>query len=280
MDESFVELETHIAFPGTQLNPEVIPIIARLSSKLEKLEVKFSNVKKETQLEKVEQVFLSLNSLKSLTSLHIDHLDDYHSSALKFIGRACPLLTSLKVHFDLKDCRLRISHILAIIVGELVDQLVPPSDWNKSEESEDDDSMYEDEEEEQNQDEPIWMAAKSFQRIWLPTQYLTPICYTLRHLGLMRNACWSEYGKPKYDAMAAFALRHLPQLEQLDGMQTSSAIRILCGYKGVELEGVTKDSEKACEDAAGRMDASYRMDLKERPKLPFRHPMAAEPGTF
>ena len=80
--------------------------------------------------------------------------------------------------------------------------------------------------------------------------------------------------------MAAFALRHLPQLKKLDGMQTSPATKILCGFKGVELEGVTKALEKACEEAAGRMGVSYRMNLKEGPKLPFRHPMAAEPGTF
>jgi len=165
LDESFKELDTHIAFPGTEPNPEVIPTIARRSSQLEKLEIKFSNMKKETNVEKVEQVFLSLNNLKNLTSLHIDHLNDCHTSVLKFIGRACPLLTTLKVHFELKHRRLRMRHILAIVVGELVDKLIPPSDGNQSEESEDE-SMYEDEE--QNPDEPIWMAAKSFQRIWVP----------------------------------------------------------------------------------------------------------------
>jgi len=156
LDSSFEELKTHVAFPGEDPNFKLIPVIAKRSELLTKLELDFTSLRKQTAVEKVIPLITSLSCLQNLTSLNLFDLDESYKSVLKFIGNSCPRLSHLRIGgfggfpFMPKD-------ILSVIFGELADKM-----FQESSESQ--------------------LSMKQLQ-VYSP-EALTPMCSTLTYLQL------------------------------------------------------------------------------------------------
>ncbi len=204
LDSTFQELETHASFPDAEPDFKLVSTIVKQSSLLQKLKIDFSLMKEGIEVEKVEPLITSLSPLHCLTSLNLFKLDGSHRSVLKFIGNSCPLLTHLSIsgfHVSPKD-------ILAIILGEFVDDLFPESSATNV----------------------VWAENQCLDYLLAPPELLVPFCFTLRHLKL-GDAGWDMKSDECWSA-ASFALRHFPLLEKLDGYSTSFAIDILRGNWG------------------------------------------------
>jgi len=258
LDSSILELETHISFPDSKPNPKLIQTIANQSPLLEKLTIDFREMgtgrePAEKMLEKlIKPIIYSLNSIKHLTCLRLYNLGQSYRSVLSLIGKSCPLLSHLSVsgfHPGKRD-------IFAIIMGDVVDNLRPALSF-------DDPFSI------KKNKQPTCLEDDFLQGLKVPTEFLTPLCFTLKDLQLSnsnRKKKESRYVSSRlgYDrfefssSLVAFALRHFPRLEKMDeNVPTSEAIRLLYN---VELVTKTKDSnlttrqeefEDACQKAAG-----------------------------
>lgn len=188
LTNTFQELETPAAFPDSEPNLKLISTIAERSSELQKLKIDFSSMMQSTQLEKLNPLISDLSSLKHLTSLNLHQLHDSHRSILKLIGHACPLL----IHLSISGLGDYVDHtdILCLILGRNADIL-----FRKLIES------------------PI--DGDQLEFLLAPPEFLTPFCFTLRHLDLPEFGIMSS---------ATFALRHLPKLEKMDGRCTSYGV--------------------------------------------------------
>ncbi len=203
LDSTFKELETHATFPGSEPNSKLIPTIVKHSSLLQKLKIDFTLIKKGLGARIVTPLITSLSPLHHLTSLELYQLDKAHRSVLKFIGNSCPLLSHLSIsgfHVSPKD-------ILSIILGEFSEPLFTERGAKK-----------------------VWAKLDSLEILQAPPEVMTPICFTLRHLKFgesdwdkKSDSCWSA---------VAFALRHLPFLEKMDGHSTSFGVEFLHGNWG------------------------------------------------
>ena len=262
LDESFEELETHVVFRGAEANALLIPTIAKRSPYLKKIKLNFkfdpsqSNndiMRTVTNPKKLRLLFQlaltqsrpslvpllqSLDSLHHLTSLTLYHLAGHaaENSALTLIGKSCPSLT----HLRLAKCNPTSKHdIIAIVLGELATHLIGPQ--------------------ERYQEQPYWHFKQvdwaedaALGHLRVPPEFLTPLCFTLRHLEIIEYLNHHYY--PAIDpAIAAFVLRHMPRLEKLESCSgTEKAIRIL--HKETEEAkessgSVQLDFEQACREA-------------------------------
>jgi len=188
MDESFIELETHIAFPDTEPNLKLIPTIAVQSPLLEKLKLNFKLMNRGTEMEILKPVILSLVYLEHLTHLSLQDVSDFHKSSLCYLGASCPSLT----HLSITGLKVTNGMVRDIILGEQCCSVTIPE--------------------------------KAFGRLIVPSECLPPFCFTLKELQLGEKGCFIEL----CDSVAAFALRHLPALQKMDeSVPVCGAIKIL-----------------------------------------------------
>jgi len=237
LDESFEELETHVVFRGAEANALLISTIAKRSPYLKKLKLnfKFDCTQCSPQLVPMIQSLDSLHHLTSLTLYHLaGHFDD--NPVLTFIGKSCPSLTHLRLA---KSNPTSKHDILAIILGELVDFLIGPHQVF-------DVQPY------RRFKKVNWAEDSALGRLRVPSKYLTPLCYTLRHLELIE--CINHHYYPVIDpTIATFILRHMPLLEKLEGCSgTKRAIQLLHKESEEDKESpgtIQVDFEQACRDA-------------------------------
>jgi len=227
LDDSFQQLKTHIAFPGTEPDSKLILAISKHSPLLKKLELDFKWMKSDgiDIMDKLKPSILSLDSLEHLAHLELNALSSIiGASVLSLIGKACPSLSRLVV----SGYRFKKRDVLAIVLGEMVEEVMPVS---------------------QHQ-EPEWLRDDSPKLLVVPPAHRTPLCSTLTELIFM----WEKPDDADYDEevfsppIAAFALRHFPLLEKMNApVPTSMAIKILNDAKQFKFQ--TK-FEKKCEEAA------------------------------
>jgi len=214
LDQDFMELKTHIAFPDSEPNPKLIPIIAERSPLLKKLTINFKLAKllshqESTVVDTLLSGIRSLSSLQHLTSLTLTGLEEKpteRTTILSLLGKSCPLLSFL----SFSGLGVTDKDLLAIILGEAVFDLFPDTS-----------SL-----------QPVWCTDNAvLARLVVPKECLTSMCFTLQTLKLN----WGQYpslaDKSKINisgSATAFALRHLPVLLKLDKMfPTCMAINIL-----------------------------------------------------
>ena len=215
LDDSILELETHIAYPyaDSGIDSNLIPTIINRSPLLKKLTINFRYVHRiriREWEEKIEHSVESLISLQHLTSLTLFHLNAdvyFRSSLLSRLGKSCPLLSHLSVIND-GNAGLNVKDLLAIILGEFVDELPL---------------------------KPDSLLKHRLAVLQIPPECLTPLCFTLQHLELKDEL--KSNGSNRMDHVhdefvayyLAFTLRHLPSLQKFVGFPTSfiPAIHIL-----------------------------------------------------
>jgi len=191
----------------------VIPTIANHSSQLKELKIDFSLMKREALTEKVNLVISSLISLEQLSTLHLSQINESLKAVLKFVGNACPLLT----HFIISGFRTSPTDFLAIILGEYADKLFAKTDYF----------------------DLFWKERGGLSRMRAPPEILTAFCFTLRRLQLGNSDDWNKQSGDCRRVMA-FALRHLPLLEKLDGFSTFIGVEHLnCSLETDEDKPVT-----------------------------------------
>lgn len=243
LDGSFHELTTHMAFPSSEPNSNLIATIANQSPQLKKLKLDFSLMKLQTEVSKLKSALLPLSSLHDLTNLFLYNLDKSHSSVLRLIGELCPSLT----HLSVSGFCVGKKDILSLVLGRLVDYLLPPTKslrpWSE------------------------WKEDRAFQHIVVPDKYLSSLCFTLQNLQLGVNgknmevsASYVNYGvnfavSVNFDEPSAvFLFRHFLSLQKIDGcVPTVGAIKILrTGESGIVKERsiIQAKFEKACQEAS------------------------------
>jgi len=231
LDESFKELETHAAFPGAKPDSRLISTIANGSSKLQKLKIDFSSTDKSPLwLYEDKSLFTSLSSLKNLTDLNLHELHENHRSVLTLIGNSCPLLT----HLSISGFRVTEKDVLALILGRFFYKYFLVLEHEEIEVKKWSESFF------------------FFELFQLPSEILTPFCFTLRHLQLSFG---SEVYTDKFYSIAAFILRHLPLLEKMDGHHTSFGVVKMSTVSsneapGRELISLAEQFENACKKFA------------------------------
>ena len=126
-------------------------------------------------------------------------MQESHRSVLKLIGYACPLLT----HLSTSGFCVTAKDYLSLILGEFGD-----------------DELFH-----EFVDSKVWSEdSSSLEFLQVPSEILTPICFTLRALNLSFG---SEIFTDVFYSLAAFVLRHLPSLEKMDGHHTSFGVEKL-----------------------------------------------------
>jgi len=220
LDDSVQELETHVAFPGTEPNPKLIPTIENRASFLTNLKLNFKSMKETTTVEKTNQLITSLSSLECLTSLSLHHLPELHRSVLKFVGSSCPLLT----HLSITGFRIMPLDILLIMLGDLAETLFPQYGEKKP-----------------------WTEDDALRLLQVPPQLLTPLCFTLKHLQL-EDVDWDTNATYSCWSIVTFALRHLPSLEKMDGMSTSFGVQSFISWntlaEAMRSEGINGEQQQ------------------------------------
>jgi len=248
LDESFQELTTHIAFPGSEPNPKLITTIAERATSLKQLQINCINMKKDIYFEEAfAPVFLSLSALNCLTSLSLFMLPESHKSALKYLGSSCPLLS----HLCVTGFTIEKRDILAIILGDLIDDLLP----NDSKEA-------------------AWSDDTVIQELIVPPKFLSPLCISLRRLlftDFEPKNDWPAPSKPYdpigfSDSTLAFALRHLSSLEEFDGAAIkSNAIKIL-HRSGAPNQQIQLKLSEVCLEAFNRRETPVEpINLEHKP---------------
>jgi len=224
LDDTFLELKTHAAFPGTKPSLKLMSTIAEKSPNLQKLTLDFQLVKSKggAVMEHLKTIVLSLSSLQQLTSLHFSDLDEklLKPSALSHLGSSCPGLSHLRIG----SCNVHKKVVFALIVGQLYDDLLPDSS-----------------------EEPDWFKDSALDRLAVPPELLSPLCFTLLELDL---SLYDNRGNSNAAFVAAFALRHFRKLQTMDDpVPTCLGIKIL---HDAEQSSIQSQFGKACLNAAER----------------------------
>lgn len=212
LDESFEELETHIAVQDSDPCPLLIPTISMRAPLIKKLELNLDLMKKNVDVRKLENVIQSLSSLQHLTELCLVGVT--FSSRLPVmchIGKYCPLLTHLTV---LGDKNLSNAAVLALTIGELFNVMFP------------------------TENEYCRLIDSTMERLVIPPELRTPICSTLRRFIIFPT--YLEQKKvPSSPSAVAFLLRHFPFLEELTLRQRITSSITMCMRPCVVLSAVT-----------------------------------------
>lgn len=262
LDESFQELETYLSFREAEPNSNLIPTIAKRSPLLKQLKLNFKFMGDWSRNKSDwEPLIRPLNFLHNLTSLTLFHLQtDFEPNILSFIGKCCPSLS----HLCLKKGSHTTKHdVLAILLGELVEHLIGPK--------------------ERIPKDPYWQFKKvnwaedvALGRLRVPSEFLAPVCFTLRHLELAEDRPIGD-GPVMESTTAAFILRHLPLLEKLEFCSgTEKGIQLLHveTEEAEEKPGIFQEGfEKACRDVIQRHGLAIRNpnseSLRELPSFTF-----------
>ncbi len=231
LDDSLEELKIPVTFPFKEVNPNLLTVVGQYGGNIQTLKLNFSRVKQSTSYSTMMPMIKGLSSLQHLTSLSLYYLSDYNRLILQPLGKACPSLTYLKIS---RGCRVEELDVDNIILGEL--------------------------------GEHILLDTEEYS-LQVPTELLSPICFSLRHLHLA-EPFWEDYNDkyflPYYHPIV-FALRHLPRLEKLDGYSTCMGIKLLHdAYANQDKEAQTKFEAKCKECVPDDFD----MDQN----LPYRTP--------
>lgn len=217
LDDSFKELEMHVAFPGCEPNPKLIQTIVKRSPLLEKLELDFSLMKTGSKISILKPMFSPLAFLEHLTELRLLWLKELNKDVklrptlLNLVGKSCPLLSTLVV---LGGRVFTKKEIYGLFVGDLVQDTIPKG----SETAE-------------------WFEDYEFSRLKVPEKFLVPMCFTLKELRLDDDVDRGSSTLEIYEASAIFILHHLPLLEKLSlPLPTAVAIKSLYGQSQVKFE--------------------------------------------
>lgn len=195
LDESFQKLKTLVTIPGFEPNSKLVSTIVERCPELQMLDLTFELMEKKEiwPKEKLEPLILPLSSLHRLRSLTLSYLDQSQKLLLRLIGKSCPSLKYLKVLAYNSITAKEI--VLAVVLGELIDQLV--SNWSE--------------------ELPEWFKDETLWGLRIPPKYLTPLCSTLSSF-IIHVTTELEDGdiETVKDSTGAFTLRHLPFLQILD----------------------------------------------------------------
>ena len=100
----------------------------------------------------------------------------------------------------------------------------------------------------------------------VPSDCLPPMSFSLRHLHLA-NVAWENYSDryfKRYYHPVVFALRHLPNLEKLDGVSTCMAIKVLYDtYHGQEKKNKQKKFEAQCRSVVSYLNKQDKEKKEE-----------------
>ena len=153
-------------------------------------------------IEKLKPVIQSLDSLQHLTHLFLFGMGGkVRFTVLSLIGKSCPKLCYLTVGRR----NMWEKHLLALIFGELLNDLADFDEYV---------------------DEKLWWKDDALKNLVVPIEFLTPMCSSLRELRLLDEYDTKDSfinGFVSKDAVA-FALRHFPMLQRIDGMLSSQAV--------------------------------------------------------
>ena len=236
LDESFVELETYIGFPDSDPNPKLVPTIAKRCPLLNKLKLNFKLLEKEIGLLKMKPLTKPLISLEHLTHLNLFEMNTYDQlCVLRLIGNSCPSLS----HLSVSKTNLEKSEILALVLGELVDELLPylKASFKK----------------------PIWYQDSALQNLVIPAKLRSSFCSSLKDLqlsGEMTTRETTRGGRSGYyygfsASTAAFILRHFPFMQNMGKrLPTGMAIKILHDAPIAEDAVIQAEFEKHCREVA------------------------------
>jgi len=242
LDDTFQELETHVAFPETSPNSKLMPTIIKHSPHLKKLTLDFNLMKNdgEAVLEELKLMMLSLSSFERLTSLCLSQLDDkLRPATLSHLGRVCPSLTHLSI---IGSSNVNKKEVLALIVGGLLDELLPNST-----------------------EEPDWFKDSALDRLVVPSEFLSPLCNTLLQLHFRWEDDSDHQGFSA--SAAAFALRHFRSLQYLGGLvPTTMGVKFLHDAEKTSIQNIF---EKSCRKAADRQGNSAPLVLQRNLDAPF-----------
>ncbi len=244
LDHSFEKLEIHIpaSYGLFQFVSNLISIIARRAPKLEQLEInivrhpattstpttaitgdKLAPISNGSRLQYLKKLVLNNNRDAQLPGLTL--LGPSHQSVLSLIGKYCPNLVDLSITgFIIKK-----KDIMGLILGELVDTLLPTSAYNEK-----------------------WSENSVLESLRVPSKHLTPLCSTLKKL-----YCLSKYGQSSQcGSSPVFALRHLSALTNMDFDEayqqrnpTLQAIKMLHKNIGVD-EKIQQEFDQVCQGVA------------------------------
>jgi len=210
LNESFLQLETHVTFPGCEPDPALFSIISQQSPNLEELKLDLMHCEA-TWMGTVETLFRSLSSLEHLTHLTLSFRYNYElrQTVMSLLGKSCPpSLTHLSI---IGGCPDGNQEILSLILGETLSNFFP--------------NGYCD-------------AVNQLDHLKVPAKCLTPICSTLR-VWAYNECCEYPTTMEISDSTVAFALRHLPFLEYFgsyNAVETSLGIKKLYEIKAEAME--------------------------------------------
>jgi len=267
LDESFDELETHVVFQGAEPNANLISVIAKRSPLLKKLKLnfKFYSASRRSSQDRITLIHSldGLDSLHHLTSLTLYHLaGSYSQSILAVIGENCSSLTHLRL-VKTNDS-IGKHDILAIMLGELLDHLVRPLEHLHEERPF---LRYK---------EVEWFKDAALSRLRVPSEFLTSLCFTLRHLEVSEYAGRRNSNSAIQPEIVAFVLRHMPNLEVLENFtSTEKAVHLLHRETGEAERNLTGPIQLGFEQAC--RDAIYHRGLAQ-PKS--REPVDRPSSTF
>ena len=113
----------------------------------------------------------------------------------------------------------------------------------------------------------------AFSRLRVPSEFLTPVCFTLRHLEIIE--CLDNHNYPIGPETVAFILRHMPLLEKLESCSgTPEAVHLLHNETEeaeVSPGSIQLDFEFACHEAIQLHGLALRNT---------REPVERPPSTF
>lgn len=220
LTDEFLNLHTLISKPKGKPNPLVTTTIATRSPKLEELRLSFQNsLLVDTSF--LRYLVLALQPLTQLRELTLSYIDGFEP-ALRFVGQACPNLTSLKI-FGVSCTK---EAVLYIVLGEKMDGLMSS--------------------------DSIWFQDDVLPSLQVPVNYRSRICSTLQQLAVLGKQGTSV------EEIAAFVLVNIPNLQAVNiGEGThaiDSAINLIRnGVLPPNLHLIYNSFLKACEAAAARI---------------------------
>lgn len=236
LDESFTKLKTHIAYRHSAPSTKLIPTIAKRSPLLQKLTINFEPIEDGYEVLNGGQMVELKSAIRSLRSLqHLTHLfllgSEERLTVLSLIGEACPSLFHLSL--DVTEIEMEKEDILALIFGEFINNLMALNYYSRK--------------------CPSWCEDESLQHLVLPSEYLTPICHSLREFRFFKNSDEEEGHNDVTDSVATFFLRHLPLLQKVDKrIPTSLAVMNLHKNSITEEEDSQEEFQKAIREATER----------------------------
>ncbi|KAI9555851.1 hypothetical protein GHT06_018368 [Daphnia sinensis] len=246
LDNSFVELDTHVVFPKTEPNEKFVQTICSHSPNIEKLKLNFEMVAKSTPIEKLNPIVISLNTLSKLTTLSLYYLNKHHRTLLNCIGMSCPRLR----HLCITGFRFQKKDVLALMFGETICSFA------------DNEAIFEEE---------------NYVNMKISPAYLTPFCSILQHLQLEDTEERKKFQKSREfsrlsPSSVALLLRNLPNLQRIDHFSSSvcSAVKLLYQIPTANEISANNHGQIMYDDSDGTTRARVPWEIN----VPFSGPIA------